>query len=84
MAVGNSRKHLIQEFFDFDALQKCFIQFIHIGLEIFVKVFENQIQLFLINDDIFQPESDLCYITTFLWSIYRRSDIYRMEVDGKP
>ena len=65
MAVSNSRKYLIEEFFDFDAIQKFLTQFIYVGLEIFVMIFENQVQLFLFNDDIFQPESDLCYNTTF-------------------
>ena len=84
VAISYSRQHLIKKLLHFDRLHCSSTQTVHIGPQIFVKVLEDEIKLFLINDHIFQSEWNKVYVTTFLWSISLRREIYLMEVEGNP
>lgn len=53
VAIRDSGQHLIKEFFNLDAFHVLVAKIFHVGTKILVKVLENQVQLFLINDHIF-------------------------------
>lgn len=75
VAIRDSCQHLIKEFLDFDRFHSSSTETVHIGSEIFVQVLKNEIELLLVNNNIFESGSRKQYVTTFLWSIYRRSEI---------
>ena len=54
MAISNSCEHLIKELFDFDRFHEFGSECFKVCFEIFVEVFENEVKLFLINDNVFQ------------------------------
>lgn len=54
VAVGDTSQHLIQEFLDFKWLHHLGSQTLHVGSQVLIEVFEDQVKLLLVNDHVFE------------------------------
>ena len=59
MTFSDSCQHLIEEFFDLEGLHHFSSKSLHVGPQILVEIFEDEVELFLVDDNIFQAESIL-------------------------
>ena len=84
VAVGDARQHLVQELLDLQRLHGLGAEPLHVRAQVLVEVLEDEVELLLVDDHVLEAASGEDYVTTFLWSISRSSEISRIEVLGKP